>query len=46
MAKLVEAIAAEVTKLHHNLDFEMCSYMKYCQSVQCRLHEIHETIGG
>jgi hypothetical protein len=43
-AKLVEAHAAKVAKLHGDLDLETRSYMEYHQTVRHRLCELHETV--
>jgi hypothetical protein len=44
MANYAEANAAGVAKLRDDLDLETCGHTEYCQNVQCRLREIHETV--
>jgi hypothetical protein len=44
--KLAEAHAAEVTKLHANLDLETYSYAEYRQNVHHRLHELLEAVAS
>jgi hypothetical protein len=42
----VEAHAAELAKLHDDLDLQTHSYMEYRQIVHCMLHEFHETVAS
>jgi hypothetical protein len=42
--KLPEADAAELAKLHGNLDLETHSCTEYRQTMCRRLHELHETV--
>jgi trehalose/maltose hydrolase-like predicted phosphorylase len=44
--ELAEAHAAEVAKLHEDLDLEIHSYMEYRQTVRHRLHKLHETVSS
>jgi hypothetical protein len=45
-AKLVEAHAAEVSKLCGDLDLEMRIYTEYLQTVWHRLRKLHETVAS
>jgi hypothetical protein len=44
--KLAEAQAAELAKLHGDLDLETRSYMEYHQTLHRRLHKLHETVAS
>jgi phage host-nuclease inhibitor protein Gam len=44
--KLAEAHTVELANLRGDLDLETRSYTKYCQTVRCRLRELHETVAS
>jgi hypothetical protein len=44
--ELTETHAAELYRLHGDLDLEARSYTEYHQNVHCRLHELHETVAS
>jgi hypothetical protein len=45
-AKLAEAHVVEVAKLRGDLDLEMHSYTKYCQTMRHWVHDIHEIVAS
>jgi hypothetical protein len=45
-AKLVEADAAEITKLHTDLHLETRSYIEYRQNVRRRIHSLRKAIAS
>jgi hypothetical protein len=44
--ELAEAHAAEVAKLHEDLDLEIHNYMEYRQTVRHRLQKLHEAVSS
>jgi hypothetical protein len=44
--RLAEAHAFKLTKLHGNLDLEICNYTEYHHTMRRRLHELHEAVAS